>query len=257
MKAKNILLGIVLSILLIGNVSAYYFPTARYATYDVINSVVGTLEPILGALFGGGGWSGIYLFERLLLFIILASIIFLVLGKWDLFEKQHFLKWLIAVIIPLLGLRWIDYQWLTAILNQYQFLAIVLLVVFPFILYFLFLYNIAGDHGIIRKLGWMFFVGIYIGLWSGTTNDNSSAIYFWTMVGALICLFGDDLINRRFRAIGYAKQDRTFRDNEIQRMNKMISDLLKGITDGTHPNPKGAQRQIKDLERHIKDIRRL
>ena len=55
-------------------VSAYYFPNVRTMMQDVIDIYVDTFEPVLQALFGWFGWSSMYLFERLLLFILLAVI---------------------------------------------------------------------------------------------------------------------------------------------------------------------------------------
>src|SRR3989344_5673304 len=120
-------------------VSAYYFPSARTFTQDIIDTYVGVFEPILQALFGGFGWNGLYLFERFLLFILLLSLIYVILGNVEMFKKNTFVRWITAVIVPLIGIRFINFEWLTAVLLSYQVFAIAVTTAIPLLIFFLFL----------------------------------------------------------------------------------------------------------------------
>lgn len=241
-----ILSGLVIASLFLQLTSAYYLPSVRGFSQNIIDSWVDFGSPILNALFGGFGWTGFYLFERLLLFILLISVIYLSLGKVPLFEEQRTIRWVVAIIIPLIGIRFIDYAWLTSIFEQYKALAIIIMAVFPFITYFLFLYNVAGDHGIIRKMGWLIFIGIYLGLWSGATSEGSSAIYFWTVVAAVVCLLGDNIIDRRYRALQRGKSDQQWKDREVGRINQEIATINQQIVNN-HISQRAGRELIKKL----------
>lgn len=176
--------------------SAYYFPSLRFASENAIQSIIDFFEPFLRALFGGQySWGPDLLFERLLLFVLLVGVIYLSLGRIPIFSDEHKrIRFLVAFLVPLIGVRFLDYAWLVSIITSYQVLAIALTAIFPFIIYFFFLYNAAGDYPGVRKIGWILFIIVYFGLWTTTTVSSHSSIYFWTMLTALIFLFFDGTI---------------------------------------------------------------
>lgn len=242
-----LLLGIVF---FSGFASAYgYFPSVRQGMESVVTSLTDIFEPILSGLFAGQGWTGTLLFERALIFILLIAIIYIVLGKISIFEQHKAVRWIVAVIVPLIGMRFMDYSSLVEIINQYMLLAVIFTAVIPFVLYFYFLYEIAGDHGIIRKLGWLVFVGIYIGLWSTSDAASKGGVYFWTFIAALVCLFGDTFIYRRFRYIQLLKHDAGNKALELAKINKEIQDTNNLIRSG-------ALNRI-DGEKHISELLKL
>jgi hypothetical protein len=256
MKKESFVFGLVslFTILSSGFVSAYYFSGARDISQKVVDIYIGMFEPVLNALFGGyWGGSGFYLFERFLLFIMLVVIINLVLEKVDLFKGQKAVKWIIAVIVPLIGIRYLRYEWLVSILVQYEAIVIILTSILPFIIYFYFLYEAAGDHGIIRKIGWILFIGIYSGLWSTATSSSVADIYLWTMIAAFICLFGDNIISQRLRQIKAMKGDNTFAAREVAKLKTKIIETQDFVRNGVMDNKTG-EKIISDLRRQIKFI---
>jgi len=248
---RGYLLGafvLLFGILLMNFASAYfYFPDARSLTQSVIDAYVDVGEPILQALFGGyGGWSGFLLFERFLLFILLLSLIYVVLGRVEIFEEQKAVRWVIAIIVPLIGMRFVDYEWLSAVLLQYQVLAIAMTAILPFFIYFFFLYSMALDYPIPRKLGWIFFGVVYIGLWSTTMSESASQIYFWTIAAVVVCLIFDKKIENYLRFRNLTKQDVTAKHKEMARINDEIQTLEKQIRSGSI-DPKYGRKAIHDL----------
>jgi hypothetical protein len=211
----------------------------------LIDSMVRTWEPLLQALLGGFGWSGMYLFERLLLFILLLTLIYLILGKVPLFEKQKATKWVVAVIVPLIGIRYIDYAWLSSIIMQYRFLAIILTSILPFILFFFFIYNLGWDYPMLRKAGWIMFIGVYIGLWS-TVGAEDSPIYLWTLVAGLVCLIGDGRIERYYRIRQYASQDQWQRQTQVAEIEKQIQEMIKNKNN--YPDQRMWAKKLKELQ---------
>ncbi len=189
------LFGIIF-ILFMHSVSAY--TDIRGYVQQSIDAFVGIVEPILQTLFGGSNWNSAYLFEKLLIYLILVPLVFLSLKNIPAFDSQRGVLKLIAFIVPLIGVRYLDYAWIESILFQYQILAIALAGFLPFVLFFFFIHNIGADHDIVRKIGWIFFIGVYFGLWSTAPEGTYTDIYFWTMVAAVVFLLFDNTIQRYF-----------------------------------------------------------
>ena len=198
-------IGLSLLVLLISNLFLIGFISAyggfggidlRSGSEQVINGAVDFAEPFLQALLGGDSWSGYFLFEKLVLFLILASIVYLSISKIKPFKDNNAIIWIITLAIPLLGVRWMDYAWLNSIMLQYQVLGIVITSILPFIIYFLFLEGL--DYGSIRKIGWILFVIIYYGLWSTTSDNTYGQYYLWTLFAGIILLFFDGTIHRYY-----------------------------------------------------------
>ena len=65
-----VLFSFIISSMLIGMVSAQYWYSIRQGSSQAVDLVVDFEEPILRAVFGGDQWSGFFLFEKFLLFIL-------------------------------------------------------------------------------------------------------------------------------------------------------------------------------------------
>lgn len=198
MKRANVLLGAVgfgvMLVLSLSLVSAYSFGSARGFMQDVIDAYVDVGEPVLQALFGGFGWSGLYLFERFLLFLLVLSLLYVILGKIEMFAKNTVVRWLVAIIVPLIGMRFIDFEWLTAVLFTYKVFAIAFTTAIPLIVFFFFVHAVGKEYPYVRKILWVLFLGVYLGLWSTATDSVASAAYVWTFVAALLLLVFDSKI---------------------------------------------------------------
>lgn len=233
----------------IGFGSAAYYPDLRGVSEQIVDFYVQLFEPILSALFGGFGWSGLYLFERFLVFILLMSVIYVAVGSFPIFEDKKFVRGIISVVVPLIGMRFIDYEWFNSILMQYQAVTIILASILPFIVYFYFLYSVAGDYYILRKIGWVIFSGIYAGLWFSADNSGNSQIFFWTLAVSLFCLFFDEKIDRKIRALKMHREDVHFREREIGNINQQIQMIHAQMNSGALKERIG-NKAIKDLTKH-------
>ncbi|MEM4259588.1 MAG: hypothetical protein QXS38_02415 [Candidatus Pacearchaeota archaeon] len=238
--------------------SAYYFQGVRGVTQSVIDAYIDVGEPILQILFGGyGGWTGYLLFERFLLFILILSIIYAILARIPFFEEQKMVRWIVAIVIPLIAIRFINFEQISMIIQQYQLLAIILTSILPFILFFFFVHSLGESYPILRKIMWIFFIAVYIGLWSTTESGFQSAVFFWTFVAAgIIGLVFDRRIELWFQAREFARRERHNIDYQIAKLNEKINELNKMIREGSHPNPREARREISDLELQKKYLTR-
>jgi hypothetical protein len=234
-KKAGILVSLILIILAINFISAAYFGSynPRQGMQDVINGVVDFSEPLLQVLFGNYVWTGYLLFEAFLLFIILVAIVYLSLKNVEIFESNPAVLWIITLAVPLIGIRFIQFDWFVTILIQYKVLAIALLAGLPFIIYFLFLYNVLADYGVLRKIAWVFFAVIFLGLWFTTPETNYGEVYLWTAFLALLFLMMDGtirraLIKQRMNALGAANVEDLHRKLRNQ-IRDVDADLANNI----------------------------
>ena len=199
------LIAFILGIITLVSAQAYY-PSGIYSgggfdirqgSQQLINFFVNWGEPFLQALFGGYDYTGMLLFEKFLIFLLLLSMVFLSLNKIDLFREQRKVLWVVAIIVPLLAVRYLNFVWLNTILMQYQVLGVALLGLLPFVIYLFFLHNVSNNAAV-RKIGWIFFIVIYLGLWMTNDAEAYGGVYFWTMLIALVFLFLDGTIHRAF-----------------------------------------------------------
>jgi len=232
-------------------VSAYYggygggygFLDLRQGSEQVIQWTVDFGEPFLRVLLGGNDWSGYLLFEKFLLFILLASIVFLAIKNISLFENNRGVTWVVTLIVPLLGVRYLDFEWVNTIILQYQVLGIALTGIFPFIIYLFFLHNIS-ESNTVRKIGWIFFIVVYFGLWSTTQNDNYGEIYFWTMIISFVFLLLDGTIHRYFMMEKFKQGERMNLDLYLARIDERIR-----LIENSNLNDKRKKKDLEKLEK--------
>ncbi len=237
-------------------VSAQYFGGYWFGTEQVIDSIVSTLEPFLRVLLGGNDWTGYLLFEKTLLFMLISIIVGVILGNLPFFKDfQHkgILR-LVAIIIGLLGVRNLNYIWISTIITQYQVLFIAITGILPFMIYW---YFVNGLSGLVRKVAWVFYAVIYFGLWTTSDLEVYEGVYLWTALIALAYgLFLDTMVAQWIETQKLKKQFSRHTWNQIAELNERISKLNKQIAEGTHPRPAEARREAYELERHRNTLAR-
>ena len=206
----------------------------RRGSNDVINFVVNWAAPFLNAILGGDSYTGYLVFEKFMIFLLLMGIIYIALKQVEIFEDNTSLHWMISIIIPILSLRFMNFQWIHTILLQYQVLGLALGGLLPFIIYLAFLHNVA-ESPIVRKIGWAFFIVVYYGLWT-TSSDPSinfsgsgtyGEVYFWTMAVAFIFLLFDGTIHRAMEGQKWRHAQTSGLVEAIARIDDQISKLHK------------------------------
>lgn len=249
MKINKLLFVIILLINSILLVSAQSFDF-REGSENVINFFIEAYEPFLDALFGRGISSGDILFEKFLIFLILLGMVYVSLSNVDIFRDNTAVHWIISITVPLLAVRFMDFSWINTILLEYQVLGVALAGILPFIIYLYFIHGVS-DSSVVRKIGWIFFILVYFGLWATTELQSYGQIYFWTMVVALLFLFFDGTIHR-FYLMNILKESGKLNKWEyIRDLKKDIQDTKDAFKNG-HLSDSIAKRIIKKKERQIK-----
>jgi hypothetical protein len=255
-KKVGLFIPILILSLIINFVSAYsgsYDP--RQGMEDLIDLTVDFFEPLLQVILGGENWTGYLLFERLILFILLTTVIYLSLKKANVFGDNTAVLWIVSLAIPLLGIRWINFEWLNTILIQYKVLAIVLTAGLPFVIYFLFLYQVLGNYAILRKIGWIFFAVIFFGLWATADDATYSEVYVWTGIIAILFFLFDGTIRRfmiksRMQQLGIEKREQ-YETEILRQISQTQKDLASNIITVEQYN-----KMIRRLNSQLKALRK-
>jgi len=239
-----------------GIVSAQYY--SNFGTEGIIDSLIQVLEPVLSALFGGDNYTGYLLFEKLLLFILIGVIVFLALNNIPLFQnKNQKLAKLVAFIVALIGIRNLDYVWMNTIFTQYTVLFVAIAGILPFIIYWFFLKDMPA---LLRKIGWIFFVVVYLGLWITTEIDAHEEVYLFTALAALIYAFLIDEKVHNWLEIQDMKKGDKFRLSEIiSKISEEIEETENRLLGGHYRSSEAkklAEEKINRLEKRIRKLQK-
>jgi type IV secretory pathway VirB2 component (pilin) len=255
-KKIGLLASFILLIFALNFVSAYggFYYDARNGMQQVIDGVVNFSQPLLQVLLGGDDWSGYLLFERFLIFVILISMVFISLKNIELFSSNKNVLWIISIGVPLMGIRFINFMWLNTILIQYQILAIAFTAGLPFIIYFLFLYKglVGPEYGTLRKIAWVFFATIYLGLWSTGTTQGYPEVYLYTALLALLFFLFDGTLAKYFAKVTADKAISRIYIDQLTKLERRYNDIESSKI--AIPNPADKKRELKAIMDEIREI---
>jgi hypothetical protein len=228
--------------LFIGEVSAQGF--FRRGSEQLMEIAIDFTEPFLQAIFGGDDYTGELLFEKVLLFTLLLGVVYLALGKVEVFSDNSPVHWIVSVIIPILSVRFMNFEWINTMLIQYQVLGIALAGILPFIVYLFFLHNVFENNSVGRKIGWFFFIVIYFFLWNFSDGDAYGSVYFWTMLIAFAFLALDGTIHRAMAGQKWKQAEQSGYANAIANIDRQID-----IIERSNIPSKQKERELKLLRK--------
>jgi ABC-type cobalt transport system substrate-binding protein len=253
MKKSVLIFSMILSVVLVaGLVSAQFYGDFQGAASQIIQWIQQIFGPFFQILLGVNAVDQ-YFFSRILLLILLYVVILAVLKKIDLFKRNTFAYILISAIVAILGARYLsEIDIMETILLPYGAVAISLVVFLPLFVY-AFLVHTSVQTSLGRKLGWILFAVVFLGLW--LTRYKEMGQYNWLyLIGivavAFIFLF-DSKVHEYFGLFEARKAKRQRIQNSIaQREEQLVR--YRGI-----PNPsKSTQDVIDRLEREIEELHR-
>jgi len=264
MKRRGLLLAVILvSLLSISLVSATngaggVATEVVSKTNEVINDVVGFIEPIseqvLGKSTGIGEFTaGEMLFAKVLFFIIILSVVWMGLSKIEFFSDKTWVLWIVGIGVSILSTRWIGDKLIPTILLPYTTLGVAIAAAFPFVIYFAIVnLGLSGNkYKTIRKIAWVFFAVIFVVFWITRSESLGSAqwIYPITALVSLIMLKFDGTIQHIIGRMDIEKKMSvanykiyTQMLNEIEELKHLRKDAVKRGEKGTI---------IKDLDKRI------
>lgn len=204
-----------------------------------IEDFTAAVEPVASAVLGET-LSGQYLFAKVLFLIIIFAIIWTALDKVDFFNEHTWVLVVISIAASILATRWLASETLiNTIILPYSVLGIAISAGLPFILYFL-LINVGfkDSPSIVRRIAWIFFAVIFIGLWITRRTlltaggSNAGYIYPVTALAAIIIATMDGTIHRFFVRLEVEKVGKKSARYAIDDLKRKIQDLPHLVTQG-------------------------
>jgi len=250
--------SVLLTILFLTSIFSFVVPVNAQAIdfQQPMNEAIQMFQDFFGPIFEvilGVSQFDETFFSFVLLSILLTIMIYTILVKIDLFQTKHGVAFIIAVIVSVLGLRFIPLEYITGIMLPYGVTGIAIAAGLPFIVYFFFVhYSIASSTG--RRAAWIFFAAIFFGLWFQRRNDigDFGWIYGIAIAGVVISILADPKIHEYF---GLAEA----REAKRKRIELQITNLetsLSGFrTNNPNPSPT-AKRTMDRLEQQINNLYR-
>jgi hypothetical protein len=241
-----------LSLFVVNFASAY-----RFGFVGSLDSAIYQAQPVLQFFFGGYDYTGYMMFERILIFILILSIVFVALRNAPFFKGDENRKVvvIVSVIVSLLSVRYIDYAWLNTIIMTYQVFGIAITSVLPFIIYLFFLHGISeGKTSIIRKIGWILFICVYLGLYVTADDSFYGDVYMWTMLMAFIFLLLDGTIGR---ALTMQKIKQAGMNNIWDAIVRLQKDRDEYIRNASGIPAEIRDKRIADFEKQLKKLYKM
>ena len=174
------------------------------------------------------------------------------------FSDSSWVLWVVSIAVSIVSVRWIgDSEVVTAILLPYSAFGIAITAGLPFILYF---FVVKDFNQTMRRVSWIFFMVIFIGLWAMRSGDSAVAprvgnfayIYLVTAGLALSMLIFDKTIHKIKQKID-AEKGMSYKD--LERKHRIMDDLNDARDTLTKIVARGgSSTDIKKAKDHIKDL---
>ena len=157
-------LGLLMVSMSLGFVSAAEGDAPVKVIQEGVKSGYSAVEPILKFAVGDTSDSPELFLAKILLAIIIFSIIWMALSKIAFFQENDWSMWTVGIAVSLLAIRWLGNESIiNTIILPYSALGIAISAGLPFVLAFLIIEN--NFNKTMRKIGWVFFIVIFVGLW--------------------------------------------------------------------------------------------
>jgi len=182
------------SIFLINGVNAQWInERLERGSFGIAQFAVSAFGPFFSALFGGPQG---YLFEKVMLFFIITSIIYMVVRDMDVFKGNRAIVLIVTFSVSILATRFfmISDFLINTVLLPYSILGVALSAFLPLLIGFVFIHNFKS--GFLRKSFWIFFIVVFAAMWDLRYVEvgGISWIYFWSAALSLIFFLFDGTI---------------------------------------------------------------
>jgi len=227
-----------------------------------MNQLIILFENFLGPFFAVilGGY-GDQLFERILFFFIIMSVVYVVISKREPFKGKKPIIWIITIAVSLLSTRYLSENNLVqGVILPYGLFGVLITSALPFVIYFTFVASFRSS-AMVRKVLWIFFIVTYFGIWSSRYDDlgELSWIYFVTAIVSILALMFDGTIQTQIRKGKERKKDLSRSSlsvaEDLKKLEELDDHLRENrITSEVHRDK--TDEILKEIERKRKYARR-
>jgi hypothetical protein len=216
---------------------------------QLIETVQEMFYPLFSILLGG---YGDYMFERIMFLFILVALIYVIISRIDVFKENRVVIWVITITISLLATRFLtESDLISTMLLPYSVLGVTLTAVLPILIYFFFVESF-NDSSTVRKMLWIFYIIVFVGLWASRYDElgQMSWIYMMSALVALLFLLFDGTIRRAIQKQEDKEVENRRRENIKIDIREKIEELNenRGLTTEEHYNKmmKMYRKQLKE-----------
>ena len=255
-KGKGIvlfLLFMTMGLLLLQNVRADAFGSARGVSQSTLDAAVSVFSPVFKVLFGDYDQNDFF-FAKLLLMILLYAIINTALRKVPQFENNKGINMLVSLIVSIFAVRFISQnQLIYGILLPYGTLGVALITILPFLIFFLFV-NWSNMGGAGRRLSWIFFGIIFFVLWiyqADNIGPIANQIYGWTMAALVLVFIFDKNIHYYFKTWEISAFYKGNNERRTASLQAEYLHLLNVNTPAARHSREAIERELKSLNSKI------
>jgi hypothetical protein len=261
-EAAKIFSLVLFSVLLISFVAGVV--SAANSVWDDVSSVINydtVVKPFVEKVLGGvvGANSDEAIVSKLLLFFLLILLIDGVISRISIFAGRKWLCFAVSFIVSVLSIRFLaTQQIITAVLLPYGAMGIAMTSIIPVAIFIAFIQQF--NSGLVRRLGYIVFALLFVGLWWVRRADIGDLGYFY--LAAVGILFISMLIDGTLRRwLNLAKVD-----TNKQKVNKTELNILEGeinklqqsiSTQSDSAKRKEELAQMKDLQKRMDDLMRV
>ncbi len=230
----------------------------RQGSQQIADLVKDWASPFLGALLGVGDYDE-HLFSRVLLLILIFVVVYGVLSHMEMFQEYRRSSLILAVVVSLLAIRYlVSVDLINAALLPHGAMGIAISVLIPCLVYFYFVHWTIS-HPVGRRLAWILFGVIFIGLWWQRRVELGDANFiYWMAVAAVILnVVFDRQIHTYF---GFSESRRALHaltEHEKNEWHRQMNRFRKDVEEGTYDGRERAKnREHRRLMKWLKDIER-
>ena len=215
----------VASILLINLVSA---ASIAEDITKALDNAVSAGKPLISQILGNVP-SGEWLFAKFLFFLIIFAIVWTALNRIEFFSEKTWVLAIITIAASILATRWIGGEGvIRTIVLPYSALGIALTAALPFIIYFLLVnVGLSGQVPTVRRVAWIFFAVIFIGLWISrysVIESDARYIYPVTALAAFIMAVMDGTIHKFFAKVRSERAAASGKTTGLIAIDRQIND---------------------------------
>jgi len=268
MKFKKTILGFfVFSLLLVS--SCVSNADGGMRTLDFSGTVTSFSDGVLNLMNGifsaesGVGDEGV---AKALLFILLFVFLYAAAAKIPLLsdsDKKNS-RIVVAVVIALLGIRYLTPELLVGTLLPYGALGIGISVAIPFIFYYYFVESAIPPAGVagsaIRRLLWLFFTVVMFGLWGSRMESLGvmANIYLIFAILALLLMFFDGTIHRIGLYFKYGKEKAANVEEQLDLLKSKRDQQIVSLANTKNDTQRERiRKQIDETDKKIKSMQSL
>src|SRR3989344_1955524 len=209
-------LGVVVSLVFVLSILAIGFVSAQTIFEQIVTTAEqfydSVLKPFGIFLLGKDSSTGELFFAKLLLFILIASLVWYAADKFPPTHGKRAV--LVSAIVSILAVRFITETWVNTIVLPYTAFGIAVTALIPLILFFFFVETGLVGQPSLRKICWIFAAVVFVGLFLYRydvpyvgANDKGlepGHLYLFSSLACLIVLFLDKTIQRAFNKAKYS-----------------------------------------------------